>query len=152
MDLILDFPARTLIRVGDQAREERLIIGGNKARLIEAVVRLSDGLGASRQAVGQALWPSVDSWRQSVSLKVELSQLRSLVAHRGWTPLLVWDCGVGGKALHSGLLRLSVPIAVRNAGTPPLLVPGALRLPLLTLLLSHPDQAAVDRLLDKMVV
>jgi hypothetical protein len=152
MDMILDVPARTLIRVDDQARGEQLIIGGNKARLIEAVVRLSAGLGAPRQAVGQALWPGVDSCRQSMSLKVELSQLGFLVAHRGWTPLLVWDCGLGGKALHNGLLRLAVPIEVRNAGTLPLLVPGALRQSLLTLLLSHPDQAAVDRLLDKMDV
>jgi hypothetical protein len=48
--------------------------------------------------------------------------------------------------------ELAFPIEVRNPGQLPLLVPGALRFPLLTLLLSHPDAAAVDALLNGLVI
>jgi hypothetical protein len=145
--LILDVAARTLIRDG-----QTLVITANKVRLIEAVVRLAGGLGAPRQTVMQAVWPAVDSWCQTTSLKVTLTQLGVLLANHGWDQLIVWDCGPGGRALHNGLLKLAVPIDVRNAGILPLLVPGALRLPLLTLLLAHPDQTAVEALLNKLVI
>jgi hypothetical protein len=80
------------------------------------------------------------------------SQLDAWITKRGWTPLFANDCGPGGGHLHDGMLQLAVPIEVRNPGQVPLLVPGALRFPLLTRLLSHPDAAAVDALLNGLVI
>lgn len=145
--IVLDVPARTLIRQG-----ERLIITNTQVRLIEAAVRLSGDFGAPRLAVMQALWSGKDTSSQRIGLRVQLHKLSALLARHGWAPLLINPRGPSGGSLQYGALRIAVPIEVRNPGPLPLLVPGALRLPLLSLLLSHPDQARVNALLNGLVV
>jgi DNA-binding winged helix-turn-helix (wHTH) protein len=73
------------------------------------------------------------------AVKVHVCHLRAQLRDAEVPPLI--------KTVHRVGYRLIHPVTVTNAGDAPVIIPGALRRPLVRLLHSHPDHREADRVL-----
>ena len=107
-----------------------------ECRLLKSLARCQ-GVATFERLVTM-LWPDDRSVDSVALLRVHVCKLRQRLRRAGWPDLVgnVWGRG----------FFLRVPVEVRDSELP-LVIPVELRSSLRQLLLSHPDEAAADRIL-----
>jgi DNA-binding winged helix-turn-helix (wHTH) protein len=121
----------------------RLCYGATEVRLQPARRWILEALCVAK---GEVVLHERMSWEMASGematpdvMKVHVCRLRAKIRRAGLPPLIETAHGIG--------YRLGHPVTVINADDPPVVIPGALRRPLVRLLHSHPDHREADRVL-----
>lgn len=134
--VILDITCRELVEDGKTVRVTK-----RELDLLSALAK-SSGC-APYDFLIAALWDiELEPEDAFNTMKVHVSKLRSKIRAGGMNPLIVTVFGRG--------LRLTRPVLIKDA-VPDLIVPNKYRAELESLLYSHPNRAAADRVLASLL-